>query len=111
MTHPTFEITKSTNGQFHFNLTARNGEKILHSELYTTKSNCEKGVESVKKNAANDERFEREEASNGQYYFNLKASNGEIIGTSQRYTSSSARDNGIASVKENASKAQVEENV
>lgn len=109
MTHPTFIITESIDGQFKFDLTARNGEKILHSELYTTKDNCEKGVDSVKKNAADDQRFEREEASNGQFYFNLKATNGEIIGTSQRYTSTGARENGIDSVKENAPKAQVED--
>ncbi len=41
--------------------------------------------------------------------FNLKAANHEVIGTSQVYTTASARDHGIASVKENAPKARVED--
>ena len=42
-------------------------------------------------------------AKNGEFTFNLKASNGEIILTaSETYTSQSACENGIASVKKNA---------
>ena len=42
-------------------------------------------------------------AKNGEYTFNLKASNGEVILTaSETYTSLSACENGIASVKKNA---------
>ena len=46
-----FEITVRKNGEFQFNLKASNGEVILTSEGYTTKSACLNGVESVKKNA------------------------------------------------------------
>ena len=42
-------------------------------------------------------------AKNGEFTFNLKASNGEVILTaSETYTSQSACENGIASVKKNA---------
>ena len=42
-------------------------------------------------------------AKNGEFTFNLKASNGEVILTaSETYTSMSACENGIASVKKNA---------
>jgi uncharacterized protein YegP (UPF0339 family) len=34
--------------------------------------------------------------------FNLKATNGQVIGTSESYSSEAARDKGIASVKANA---------
>ena len=44
---------------------------------------------------------------NGQFRFNLKASNGQVIGTSESYTSASGRDNGIASVMKNAPGAKV----
>ena len=40
-------------------------------------------------------------------YFNLKAANGEIIGTSQMYENASNRDNGIESVKTNAPTAEI----
>ena len=42
-------------------------------------------------------------AKNGEFTFNLKASNGEVIlPASETYTSMSACENGIASVKKNA---------
>ena len=42
-------------------------------------------------------------AKNGEFTFNLKASNGEVILTSsETYTTQSACENGIASVKKNA---------
>jgi len=102
-----FEITKRKNGEFQFNLKASNGQVILASEGYTTKTNCTKGIESVKKNAMVDERYERKEAKNGKPYFNLKATNGQIIGTSEMYESTSGRDNGIESVKKNAPDADI----
>lgn len=102
-----FEITKRKNGEFQFNLKASNGEIILTSEGYVAKDSCKKGIESVKKNSQVDARFERKEAKNGKPYFNLKATNGQIIGTSEMYASESGRDNGIASVKKNAPDANV----
>ncbi|MNT96119.1 hypothetical protein D3C72_2381320 [compost metagenome] len=82
---------------------------ILSSEGYTTKANCLNGVESVKKNAQDDNKFDRKTSTNGKHYFNLKATNGQIIGTSEMYESASGMENGIESVKKNAPDATVEE--
>lgn len=54
-----------------------------------------------------DERYERLVASDGWPYFNLKAANAQIIGTTQMYASAAARDAGIASVKANGASATV----
>lgn len=102
-----FEIKNSTNDKFYFNLKARNGEVILTSEMYESKQGCKNGIESVKENAPDDENYDRKTASNGQYYFNLKAGNGEPIGKSEMYESKQGRDNGVESVKTNAPTAQV----
>ena len=104
-----FEIKQAKNDQYHFNLKAGNGQIILTSEMYTTKAACENGIESVKKNADNDDRYERKEAKNGKYHFNLKAGNHQIIGTSQMYADQGGMDNGIESVKKNAPNAEVVE--
>ncbi|KKK73220.1 hypothetical protein LCGC14_2896020, partial [marine sediment metagenome] len=90
-------------------LKAGNGEIILSSEGYTTKSACLNGIDSVKKNSPNDSQYEKKETTAGKYMFNLKAANHQIIGTSQSYTSASGRDNGIESVKKNAPDAVVTE--
>ncbi len=102
-----FVITTRKNGEYQFNLKATNGQVILASEGYTTKAACENGIESVKKNAQDDGRFDRKESSNGKYYFNLKAGNGQIIGSSEMYETVASRDNGIESVKKNAPEATV----
>jgi len=105
----TFLISKRKNNEFQFVLKAANGQIILVSEGYEAKASCENGIESVRKNSQVDERFDRLEAKNGKPYFNLKASNGQIIGTSEMYESVAARDNGIESVKKNAPDAVVKE--
>jgi uncharacterized protein len=104
-----FVISTRTNGEFQFNLKASNGQTILSSEGYTTKTNCENGIESVKTNSQDDSKFERKTSSNDKPYFNLKASNGQIIGTSEMYESEAARDNGIESVKSNAADATTDD--
>ncbi|HOD09327.1 MAG TPA: YegP family protein [Flavobacterium sp.] len=104
-----FVITKRTNGEFQFNLKAGNGQTILASEGYTTKAACDNGIESVKKNSQDDARYDRKESSNGKPYFNLKATNGQIIGTSEMYESVAARENGIESVKKNAPDATIDD--
>lgn len=104
-----FVITKRANGEFQFQLKAGNGQTILASEGYTTMAACKNGIESVKKNSQEDARFERKEAKNGAPYFNLKATNGQVIGTSEMYSSTAACENGIESVKKNAPEAEVVE--
>jgi len=47
-----FELKKSKNDKFVFNLLADNGKVILTSELYDSKSSALNGIESIKKNAA-----------------------------------------------------------
>ena len=51
MPEPMFEITKDKQGKFRFRLRASNNEIIVTSEAYESKQSCEKGIESVKKNA------------------------------------------------------------
>ncbi len=104
-----FEITKRKNGEFQFNLKAGNGQIILTSEGYTTKAACNNGIKSVSKNSQDDKRFDKLEAKNGKPYFNLTATNGQIIGSSEMYESISARDNGIESVKKNAPDAEIKD--
>jgi len=104
-----FIIKKRTNGEFQFNLKAGNGEIILTSEGYSSRAACENGIESVQKNAADDARYERKTASNSQFHFNLKAGNGQVIGSSQMYVTESGRDQGIESVKKNAPAATIED--
>jgi uncharacterized protein YegP (UPF0339 family) len=104
-----FELNASANGKFYFNLKASNGQIILSSEMYDSRANAENGIASVQKNAADDARYERKKSAKGDPYFVLKAGNGEQIGRSEMYSSETARDNGIESVKTNAPGAAIAE--
>ncbi len=109
MKNPKFQIYVGEDNQLYFRVFAVNGEIILSSEGYQSKSGCENGMRSVKQNATTDERYQRKTASDGQYYFVLVAANNEPIGNSEMYSSEQARDNGIEAVKKTAPTAPVED--
>jgi uncharacterized protein YegP (UPF0339 family) len=104
-----FEIYTDKRGEFRFRLKASNGQAILASEGYKAKSGCTNGIESVRKNSQKDSNYERLQSKSGKPYFNLKATNGQVIGTSEMYESTSGMENGIASVKKNAPNAEISE--
>ena len=103
-----FVVTVGKDGQDYFALKAGNGETILQSEGYKARKSCANGIESVRKNCVDDNKFEVREAKDGRKYFNIKANNGQEIGRSQMYKSASGLRNGMASVQRNAPSAKVE---
>lgn len=110
MENPKFQVYKSANNsQYYFRLRARNGEIILSGEGYTTKQSCFNGIQSVKTNASYDSRYLKKQSVNYQYYFVLTAANGEIIGKSELYTTTTAREIGITAVKNDAPFAPTED--
>jgi len=104
-----FEVYCDKAGEHRFRLKAGNGENILASEGYSSKDGCENGIESVRKNCGDESKFEVKEAANGKFHFNLKAGNGQVIGTSQMYTSEDGCKNWCDSVARNAPDAEVVE--
>lgn len=105
-----FELKqKEGSDGFHFVLKAKNGQVIISSQVYKSKSGAVNGIESIKTNCSNDDLFERKTAKNGKVFFNLKSTNGQIIGSSQMYAGESGMENGIESIKTNAPGAEVKE--
>jgi uncharacterized protein YegP (UPF0339 family) len=93
-----FETFKGLDGRFYFHLKARNGQIILQSQAYATRTAANAGVASVKTNGANPARFEIREARDGKSYFVLKAANAQIIGMGEMYASVQGAQGGIAAV-------------
>jgi len=102
-----FEVFKGKNRQFYFRLKASNGEIIGKSEGYIAKQSAETGIASVKANSRFRHNFDLKESRNNQWYFNLKAQNGEIILTSEMYVSKQGAEKGIDSVMRNAPTAKI----
>lgn len=104
-----FEVYKDKAEEYRFRLKAKNGQIILVSEGYSQKQGCMNGIESVKTNSQDKSKFETKTTNSGKYRFNLKAANGQVIGTSENYESESGCKNGIESVMKNALEAEVVE--
>lgn len=104
-----FQLKKTANGQFHFNLLASNGQIILTSEQYKAHASAVNGIDSVRKNATREGAFEIKESSSGKHYFVLKATNGQIIGQSQMYASLSSAEHGCESVRKHAPDAALQD--
>lgn len=115
-------VIKGTKTGVKFDLKATNGEVIATSEVYSSDAACQKGIESVIKNApvANVEdqtvenievqkhpKFEIYTDKAGEFRFRLKATNGQVIAVSEGYKSMASCMNGIESVKKNAADSKV----
>lgn len=96
-----YVIKKGSTNLFHFVLKADNHEVILTSQTYSSKQAAQGGISSCQTNSPHDARYDRRTSTANQPYFVLKAANGEVIGNSQMYASTSGRDVGIASCKLN----------
>ena len=104
-----FQLYQSDkNKEYYFRLVANNGENILRSEGYTTKDSAQNGISSVRKNCADSSMYERKEGAGGKFHFNLKAGNGQVIGSSQMYTSKNGMEGGIDAVSR-ATDADIED--
>ena len=104
-----FVITTRKNGELQFHLKSDSGHNLLSSEGYNARAGCLNGIESVKKNALLDGHFDPKNSTNGKFYFNLKSSNGQIVGTSDMYADENKRNESIEEVKKDAGSAATEE--
>ena len=86
---------------------APNGEIILTSEMYRSKTGAKKGVAAVQANAGDPDRFDRRIDKRKEHYFVLKAANHRIIGCSEMYSGITAMEKGIRSVMKNGAATNV----
>ncbi len=115
-------VIKNTATGVKFDLKANNGEVIATSEVYKALKSCKNGIESVRKNSARANfedltveepvkakcpKFEMYTDKKGEFRFRLKATNGEIIATSEGYKAKAGCLNGIESIRKNAPEAEV----
>ncbi|MCB1675676.1 MAG: YegP family protein [Halioglobus sp.] len=105
----TYELKVAKNGEFFFNLLAANGQGILKSEMYKSKSAAMNGIESVRANCGADGQYDCRTSGNDKFYFVLKAKNHQVIGQSQMYASQESCAKGIASVKSNGTSSTIKD--
>ena len=94
---------------FSFIFVNAEGKTIVKSENYAQKASAKNGIESVRKNCQDDARYELKESSNGKAFFNIKSTNGQIVGTSALFADDNQRAAAIAELKADSADAQVVE--
>jgi uncharacterized protein YegP (UPF0339 family) len=107
-----YQLYKDKARKYRFRLIAENGQIVAVGEAYPRKASCLKGIESVKKNSSASIEDTTVEGSKipfpkyqvftdkaGEFRFNLSASNGEVIASSEGYSSKESCLDGIKSVQ------------
>ena len=102
-----YTLFRGNDQQFYFNLKAPNGERIGHSEGYTTKESAKNGIASTRINSPLDSRYNIFLGRDHQHYFRLNASNGQILIQSEGYVTRQGATNGKEAVKKYGPDAEV----
>jgi uncharacterized protein YegP (UPF0339 family) len=93
------EVGAGDSGKFHFNFFAKNGQIVLSSESYDSEAAAFNGAFAVQTEGASDAAYAVKENASGGFYFTVTALNGQVIGTSQQYTTRQSAADAVASVK------------
>jgi len=105
-------ILRKREGDSPFSFVFKDGDRVIvKSETYKSKRSALNGIESVKKNCQIDSRYEIKQAKNGKFYFNIKAANGQIVGTSTFFNTEEEMKAAIEKLKKEAPNAPVKEEV
>ena len=94
---------------FSFIFINEEGKTIVKSENYAQKASAKNGIESVIKNCQDDARYEMKVSSNDKAFFNIKSTNGQIVGTSALFANEEERAAAIAELKANSADAEITE--
>ena len=109
-----YETVKTATG-YTLHLDAANGESIGYTEVYSTKSSATRAIGSCVKattsyldkreSTTTGARVEVGQGESGQYHFNMFAKNGQVVVSSESYTTEAAAYNGAFAVEAAASDA------
>jgi len=91
-------FNEATN-KFRFNVHAKNGQIVLSSEQYTTQAAAFNGAFAVQADGTTAANYAIKTNTAGGFYFNLTALNGQIIGTSQQYTTRASAESAVQSLQ------------
>ena len=99
-----FVISKRFNGDFKFEFTSRKGKTIFTSPGYSSKSDCEKGIDLIKANLESTT-YIKFKSSNGKYFFRVVIEE-QVLAVSRKYTTELRLQKGIDEIVRYASKAE-----
>jgi uncharacterized protein YegP (UPF0339 family) len=81
-----FHVFPGKDARYYFSLYAKNGEIVLQSQGYSSEAAAMNGTFSVADNGVKAASWKLGNATGGGWYLNLVAANGQVIATSEVYT-------------------------
>ncbi|MGD8591361.1 MAG: DUF1508 domain-containing protein [Gammaproteobacteria bacterium] len=102
-----FVLKQNEHGEIYFNFLNSDGEVVLISGDYPDKAMAEEAIKEVKLNSLMSQQLAAGKTRNGEQFFVIKGSNGDILVKSALYTSQMVMDNHLHCVKDNVCIAEV----
>ncbi len=95
-----FILKKNTEAKqpYHFVLVGPSKKTLLLSENYVNSYGARNGIDSVRINGTEEQNYELKTATDGKFYFDLKAKNHEIIGRGMLHNAEAQRDKDIEDI-------------
>jgi uncharacterized protein len=104
-----YQIKKADKGALSFTLKEGNHEGVLVSPVHPSDADLRSAIEQVRKNSQRAERFKRLMAKDKSPYFTLTNEQGQVLGSSEMYSSALAMEQGIRSVMSNGATSVIKE--
>ena len=101
-----FTISQDTNEEFFFNFLDSDNETILISGSYPDKSSAEAAIKDVQLNSLMSQQLAGGKTPNGEMFFVIKGSDGNVLVKSILFTNQMKMDNALHCVKDNACVAE-----
>jgi uncharacterized protein len=93
-----FLMSRDASGKLYFVLKAGNGQVILYGSKFALPHECLAAIESVRRCAMREDRWQRQETPDGRFHFEILSDAGEVIGLSRSYSSDVTLGAGLTSV-------------
>ncbi|MBP9085716.1 MAG: YegP family protein [Kofleriaceae bacterium] len=98
---PKFDLWQNDAGQYYFHLAAANGEILLASQGYQSRTGAINGVLSVLDNGGLDVRYAIKQGSDRKHYVSLLAANQQVIATGEGYSTKSNANRAVKTMVRN----------
>ena len=102
-----FILKKDLNDEYYFHFVDANNEIVLLSARYPDKDSAETAIKDVKLNSLMSQQLAGGKTPDGEMFFVIKGSDGDILVKSALYTSQMKMDNALHCVKDNACVADI----
>jgi len=105
------KINKEDNNNYNFSLNTTNGNALFYSVGFSSIEEIKNVVSSLNLSDKQQYIFERKTDHDGNFLFNLKNKEGQLIGNSQLYRSEAGMENGIKNLKKRIATLNKSENL